>query len=101
MKKEIEAEIWSIKICGSTVDVVHGNYQTIKEIYIKSEGIACNMADGYLHCFESNYDRYGMPTNSKILGTKMLPSIFVEKAKQYIKLQGELLLNIKNYIGDK
>ena len=97
-EKEVKAEIWEIKICGSALEMVHNAYQTIKEIYIPSEGISCNLADRYLHCFIDN-GRYSRSKEDKLIKSITLPLIFVEKAKQYIKLQEALQINLKNYLG--
>ena len=98
MKKEIKAEIWEVKICGSALDMVHNNYQTIIELYITSEKISCNLANECLHCFETYDGRY---KGNKLVKETTVPLIFVRKAKEYIKIQEELRVNLKNYLEPK
>jgi hypothetical protein len=96
--KKIKAEIWQVKICDSGVDIVHNNYRIIKELYIPSEGISCNLADENLHCFIDETDRYGRSKENTLIKKIDISPIFVKKAKEYIKTQQELLVNLKTYI---
>lgn len=99
MKKEktVKAELWKISICGSTIDMVHGSYQRISELYIPSEGITCNLADEYLHCFETEKDRYGInkPQPKSELITKVdIPIEIVEDMKDYVNLRKKIETDI-------
>lgn len=96
-EKEIKAEIWSVKVCGSAIDMVHGAYQIINEIYIPSEKIACNLSNKYLNCFKTEMTRYitdGKNPQTKLIAFLTLTPKFVEKAKKYVKLQEEINLNV-------
>jgi len=100
-EKEIKAEIWEIQICGSAVEMVHNAYQTITEIFIPSEEISCNLADGCLHCFKTYDGRYKNNGENILVKETTVPLIFVRKAKEYIKIQEELKVNLKNYLVAK
>jgi len=101
MKEEtINAEIWELKICGSAIDMVHGAYQTITELYIPSEKIGCNLADEYLHCFVVNPERYGKIGKGKIIKSLTIPSEFVERLKKSIKLQGKITRTLDDILAN-
>lgn len=94
------AEIWKLQICDSALDMVHGNFRMIVEIYIPSEKIACNLIDGF-HCFKVESDRYKTDGYAKAVLIKKLsvPCEIVNAFKQYIDLQRSiygLLLNNKD-----
>lgn len=93
MKKQnkIKAEIWKINICGSAVDMVHNNYQTIHELYIPSYNISCNLADGYLHCFKSDLHRYkDIEIKSKKVKSVNIPTEFVEYLVNYLVMNAKI-----------
>jgi hypothetical protein len=100
MKKEIKAEIWEIQICGSAVEMVHGNYQTITELYIPSEKIGCNLANKHLHCFAVDHDRYSKIGKGKLIKLVTIPLEFVERLKKYIKLQGKIIRTLDDTLAD-
>jgi hypothetical protein len=101
MKEEtIKAEIWELKIYGSAIDMIHGAYQTITELFVPSEKIGCNLADEYLHCFLVNPERYGKIGMVKLIKSIMIPSEFVERLKKYIKLQGKIIRILDNTLAD-
>jgi len=95
--KKIKSEIWELQICGSAMDMVHNNYQTIRELYVPSENICCNLADGYLHCFKnSNSYRYKRESaKAKLIKSIMVSEDFVRDIKQYIDLQPKIIEQVK------
>lgn len=95
--KKVEVEIWELQICGSAIDIVHNACQTIRELYISSENICCNLADGYLHCFK-NSDSYRYKRESakaKLIKSIMVSEDFVRDMKQYTNLQLKIIEQVK------
>jgi len=101
MKKEktVKAELWEINICGSAIDMVHGAYQTIQELYIPSKKISCNIANNYAHCFKTDKGRYfSKETSSKKIAMLDLPEKFVDFLEIQIKSQGAIKKSIESIL---
>ena len=55
----VAGEIWEVKVVGSAMDMVHGFYNTIKELYIPEYNICFNVTTaGAWHCFKPHEERY-------------------------------------------
>jgi len=92
--KKASAKLYEIKICGGTMDYIHGNFQTIQEIYLPDFKAAFNRPNGNeWHCFETDESRY---KEADFIVDLDIPKNIVSKIKQYIKAKKELDKEVKN-----
>ncbi len=101
MKKEIKAEIWVLQVYNSVLDKVHNNYTIIKELYIPSEKISCNLANDSLHCFpiESGLHRYTYKTcKAKKISTIIISKEFIENVKNFIDSKKKIMNDLNSFL---
>lgn len=76
------AEIYSLKICLSPLDMAHNVYQEIIEIYLPSKKIAFNEDNSSFHCFLADKSRY--KENAKKMGEVEIPKAMVQALMSYV-----------------
>lgn len=77
----MKAEIYSIKICNSMMEKVHGYYREIIEVYLPSKKITFNEGDDMFNCFTSDRSRY---KDAVKVGEIEIPKAMVQAMVNYI-----------------
>ena len=102
MSNQIKAELWEITIAGSIMEQIHGWNQRISELFIPSQGIAINLGNDELHCFELSdkhkIDRYSKNTNAELIRSIMIDSDLIASLHQYINLRKKLTIECKKLV---
>ena len=93
--KKAQAKLYELKICGGTMDYIHGSFQIIQEIYLPDLKVAFNRVDQDWHCFETDESRY---REAVLIQDIALPANIVSKIKQYIKAKKALGKAAKNVL---
>lgn len=94
-KCNANAELWIVEICEGALDMVHGNFQHIREIYIPKHKVSVNIVNSGLHAFintdSGRYDREGCSKIDDIC----LPEDFIRDVVKYAKMTESLYLDAK------
>jgi len=100
--KTVKAEFWELPICRSSLDMVHGCYETIREIYIPKHKLSVNVVDKTLHVFESDRGRYKKDEkrNPIKLDETELTEEFVNNLLSFINTEKELYDQASKVITD-
>ena len=103
-KKGVLGVLWEVDVCGSAIDLVHGSFETIKELNIPSLSISINMAHDDIHCFKcpSQHDRYHkvmeIGKEARNLKSFTVPDDVVKAAKSFLKAQDTLEKETSKYL---
>jgi len=84
----VKADIYTVKICDSALDMVHGMYREILEIHIPNKKIAFNEDSDVFHCFLTNKDRY--TSNATKIGEILVPNAMLQAMAEYINISKRL-----------
>ncbi len=78
LDNQVECTVYQITITGGTMEMIHGMYYKIKEVYVPSEGIFFN-DQGCGMIYVGRYD------GAKKLGTITLGKYQIDGLREYIK----------------
>jgi hypothetical protein len=88
----IKSEMWNIQVAEGTMDMAHGMYHNIQEIYIPSKNISINLGlnGTTLYCFKSYEGRYGKEKGDVKIKDIDINKTLVNTIEQYIKDREEI-----------
>ena len=111
MKKsdEVKVELWSIEICDSVMDMVHGNTYSIQEFYIPKYNITFNCITGKgTHIFDTPKSRYAPRSEERAGGggrdpeklkELTMPDSFARELRNYVDNTQDIEEKVKDFVS--
>ena len=100
MSEQIIVGKWEIKVCGSSMDLVHGFYHIITEycFWLDNECICLNFANGGINCFSITAEEISRRHENGVKIREFnIDKREVEKITKYLELKKEIT-KLKDYM---
>jgi len=96
----MKGQWWSIDICGSALDLVHGFGRRIIELHVPEAGISINSVDSSVHCFrEEDGSRYQGANGRKIGAAVEIPNSLVSAAEVHLRSKANFDAEVKKWFS--